>query len=73
MIVAGISTFLIAPFFGKLLRFFPPVVTGSVITIIGITLLPVAANDAVDTRTLDEPRILDPTDPLLATPWAPCC
>jgi hypothetical protein len=27
-------------------RFFPPVVTGSVITIIGITLIPVAAYDA---------------------------
>src|SRR5205085_1193825 len=47
VIVAGIFTFFVAPYFGKLLRFFPPVVTGSVITIIGIALLPVAANDAV--------------------------
>lgn len=31
-----------APFFGKLIRFFPKVVTGTVITIIGISLLPVA-------------------------------
>ncbi|MEO8749273.1 MAG: 2-oxo-4-hydroxy-4-carboxy-5-ureidoimidazoline decarboxylase, partial [Allobranchiibius sp.] len=46
-IVAGVFTFLIAPFFGKLVRFFPPVVTGSVITIIGLSLLPVAAGDAV--------------------------
>src|SRR4051812_16732102 len=47
VIVAGIFTFLIAPFFSKLIRFFPPVVTGSVITIIGIALLPVAALDVV--------------------------
>ena len=47
VIVAGLFTFFMAPFFGKLIRFFPPVVTGSVISIIGISLLPVAANDAV--------------------------
>jgi uric acid transporter len=47
VIVAGLVTLFAAPYFGKLLRFFPPVVTGSVITIIGISLLPVAANDAV--------------------------
>jgi OHCU decarboxylase len=46
VIVAGLFTFLIAPFFSRLIRFFPPVVTGSVITIIGIALLPVAAADA---------------------------
>ena len=42
VIVAGIIAFLIAPFFTMLLRFFPEVVTGTVITIIGISLLPVA-------------------------------
>jgi OHCU decarboxylase len=47
VIVAGLFTFLIAPFFSRLIRYFPPVVTGSVITIIGIALLPVAALDAV--------------------------
>ena len=46
VIVAGLFTLLIAPFFSKLVRFFPPVVTGTVITIIGITLIPVAAFDA---------------------------
>lgn len=46
VIVAGLATFFIAPFFSRLIRFFPPVVTGSVITIIGIALLPVAAADA---------------------------
>jgi uric acid transporter len=46
VIVAGLFTFLIAPYFSRLIRFFPPVVTGTVILIIGIALLPVAANDA---------------------------
>lgn len=46
VLVAGLFTFLIAPYFSKLIRFFPPVVTGSVITIIGLALLPVAAADA---------------------------
>src|SRR6478735_9219253 len=47
VIIAGLFTFFIAPYFAKLIRFFPPVVTGTVITIIGIALLPVAALDAV--------------------------
>ncbi|MFJ9645772.1 nucleobase:cation symporter-2 family protein [Streptomyces sp. NPDC004244] len=44
IIVAGLLGFLAAPYFGKLVRFFPPVVTGTVITLIGISLLPVAFN-----------------------------
>jgi OHCU decarboxylase len=47
VIIAGLFTFLIAPYFSRLIRFFPPVVTGTVITIIGIALLPVAALDIV--------------------------
>ena len=35
---------IIAPFFSHLVKFFPPVVTGSVVTIIGINLMPVAMN-----------------------------
>lgn len=42
IIVAGLVTYFLAPYFSKLLRFFPPVVTGTIITIIGITLMPVA-------------------------------
>jgi NCS2 family nucleobase:cation symporter-2 len=42
IIVAGAVTYLIAPYFSRLIRFFPPVVTGSIITIIGISLMPVA-------------------------------
>lgn len=40
-IAAGAITFFMAPYFSKMVRFFPPVVTGTVITIIGIALLPV--------------------------------
>lgn len=47
VIVAGIFTFLIAPIFIKLLKYFPPVVTGTLITIIGLCLVPVGAMDAV--------------------------
>ena len=42
VIVAGVVTFLVSPYFSRLLRFFPPVVTGSIITVIGVSLLPVA-------------------------------
>src|SRR4029077_13283381 len=42
VIIAGIFTFLIAPYYSRLLHLFPPVVTGTVITIIGVTLVPVA-------------------------------
>ena len=42
VIVAGLLTVVAAPFFGKLLRFFPPVVTGTIIAIIGVSLMPVA-------------------------------
>ena len=42
VIVSSIFGILITPFFSKIVRFFPPIVTGSIITIIGISLLPVA-------------------------------
>ncbi|MEK5070864.1 nucleobase:cation symporter-2 family protein [Sporosarcina sp. FSL K6-1508] len=45
IIVSGLFVIVISRFFGKLVRFFPPVVTGSVVTIIGITLIPVAINN----------------------------
>lgn len=43
-IAAGLITYLLSPFFSRLMRFFPGVVTGTIITIIGIALLPVAVN-----------------------------
>lgn len=45
ILVSGLFVILISRFFGSLVRFFPPVVTGSVVTIIGITLIPVAINN----------------------------
>ena len=45
ILISGLIVVLIAPIFSKLIRFFPPVVTGTVVTIIGITLMPVAFND----------------------------
>ncbi|MDF2068427.1 MULTISPECIES: nucleobase:cation symporter-2 family protein [Bacillaceae] len=45
IIVSGLVVIVISGFFGKLVKFFPPVVTGSVVTIIGITLIPVAINN----------------------------
>ncbi|MFJ8043375.1 nucleobase:cation symporter-2 family protein [Kitasatospora sp. NPDC096147] len=43
-LIAGLVCFLLAPLFCRLVRFFPPVVSGTVITLIGISLLPVAGN-----------------------------
>jgi len=45
VIASGIIVVLISGFFGKLVKFFPPIVTGSVVTIIGISLIPVAINN----------------------------
>lgn len=42
MIASSLIGLLLTPFFAKIIRFFPPVVTGCVITIIGLSLLPVA-------------------------------
>ena len=42
IMVAGLFILLIAKPFAKLRKFFPPVVTGSLITLIGFTLMPVA-------------------------------
>lgn len=42
-IACGLFTILVAPLFSRLVRFFPPLVIGCVITIIGISLMPAAA------------------------------
>jgi NCS2 family nucleobase:cation symporter-2 len=39
VIAAGVFTIVVAPVFGRLVRFFPPIVTGTIIAVIGITLL----------------------------------
>lgn len=44
IIVAGLVAMLVAPVVGKLVRLFPPVVTGTVITVTGLNLIPVGVN-----------------------------
>jgi len=41
-IISGIFCIIIAPVFGKLLKFFPPLVSGVVVTCMGLSLIPVA-------------------------------
>lgn len=44
IIGAGIVSMLIAPMIGRMLRFFPPIVTGTIILVIGVTLMRVGIN-----------------------------
>ncbi len=44
IIVAGVVAMLMAPVVGRLVRLFPPVVTGTVITVTGLNLIPVGVN-----------------------------
>jgi NCS2 family nucleobase:cation symporter-2 len=44
IMAAGVFGILVAPFISRLLRFFPSVVTGSIITVIGITLMRIGIN-----------------------------
>ncbi|RCW46715.1 xanthine permease [Halopolyspora algeriensis] len=42
VLIAGVLAFFAAPYFSRMVRFFPPVVNGTVITLIGLSLFPVA-------------------------------
>ena len=44
IMAAGVIAMLLAPLVGRMLRFFPSVVTGTVILVIGVNLLPVGIN-----------------------------
>jgi len=44
VICCGLFMILMGPLYSRLLRLFPPVVIGSVITVIGLSLMPVAGN-----------------------------
>lgn len=48
IIAAGIFTFFAAPVFGRVLKYFPPIVTGTVLLVMGTSLLAVSANDFVN-------------------------
>lgn len=61
LIIAGVAGFVLAPVFTRLLRFFPEVVTGTVITMIGLSLIPVGvgwAMGGVGTPEFGEPKHL---------------
>lgn len=45
VLVAGVIILLLAPVFAKLSHLFPPLVTGTIVTLIGATLIPVAINN----------------------------
>ncbi|MGW4164025.1 nucleobase:cation symporter-2 family protein [Streptomyces sp. NPDC004788] len=45
VITGGVAAFLVAPFAGRLTAYFPPVVTGTLLTVIGVVLIPVALQD----------------------------
>lgn len=48
LIASGIYVILVAGIFSKIVRFFPPIVTGSVITVIGLSLVGVAMGNMGD-------------------------
>ena len=62
IIVAGVLAIVIAPLMSRLLRFFPPVVTGTIITIIGISLMRVGIGWAMGgpaplAQSVDVPKL----------------
>jgi xanthine permease len=58
--VAGIFTLLVAGQVGKMVRWFPPVVTGTVVLVIGVSLMRVGINWAAG----GNPTISSPTGPI---------
>ena len=59
VIVAGIILALLAPVFGKVIRIFSPVVTGSLITVVGLSLTSVAFNSAaggIGSKSFGDPK-----------------
>ncbi|MES2718717.1 MAG: nucleobase:cation symporter-2 family protein [Pseudomonadota bacterium] len=72
IIGAGIIAMLIAPAVSKLLRFFPPVVTGTIIAIIGISLMRVGVGWALGgppplAQGVDVPKLVAMVDSAKAT------
>ena len=67
IIGAGIISMLIAPVISKLLRFFPPVVTGTIIAIIGVSLMRVGVGWAMGgpaplAQNVDVPKLVAMVD-----------
>jgi len=66
VIAAGIFGLLVAPFLSSLLRFFPPVVTGTIIVVIGISLMRIGINWAAGAPSPTFPGYGDPVNLLVA-------
>ncbi len=66
VIAAGIFGLIVAPFMSALLRFFPPVVTGTIIAVIGISLMRIGVNWAAGAPAPALPGYGDPIHLLLA-------
>jgi NCS2 family nucleobase:cation symporter-2 len=60
VIGAGIFGLIVAPFMSALLRFFPPVVTGTIIAVIGISLMRIGVNWAAGAPAPTLPGYGDP-------------
>jgi xanthine permease len=60
VIAAGIFGLVAAPFMSALLRFFPPVVTGTIIAVIGISLMRIGVNWAAGAPAPNLPGYGDP-------------
>jgi len=60
VIVAGAFGILVAPIIGRLRGLFPPVVTGTIIAVIGISLMRVAVNWAAGASSPTQPGYGDP-------------
>jgi len=72
IIGAGIISMVIAPIVSKLLRYFPPVVTGTIIAIIGISLMRVGVGWAMGApapfaQNVDVPKLVAMVDSAKAT------
>jgi NCS2 family nucleobase:cation symporter-2 len=72
IIGAGIISMIIAPIVSKLLRFFPPVVTGTIIAIIGISLMRVGVGWAMGgppnlAQNIDVPKLVTMVDGVKAS------
>jgi xanthine permease len=60
VIAAGIFGLIVAPFMSAMLRFFPPVVTGTIIAVIGISLMRIGINWAAGAAAPNLPGYGDP-------------
>ena len=70
VIAAGVFTLAVAPLTSRLVRYFPPLVTGTIITVIGVTLLRIGINWAgggVGAKNFGDPTNLAIVALVLAT------